>query len=96
MKMTHEEIAKWAEDHNKAEMEGKLTSRLEKNYHKYTWSNGDSYEWVYQPCGVSTQIITIIINGETVSREKWESGWLENGNWENKVIEELPLIRIHS
>lgn len=94
MKMTHEEITKWAEDHNKAEMEHKLTSRLEvctENYHKYTWSNGDSYEWEYTPCDYSKYIVTIRINGEMVFRAKWEHGWLENGSWGTKLIEELPL-----
>ena len=94
MKMSHAEITKWAYDHSTAEIEGKLTRRLvtcTEFAHKYEWSNGDSYEWEYTPCDYSKYIVTIRINGELVSREKWEHGWLENGNWGTKLIEEYPL-----
>lgn len=93
MKMTYAEIANWVKEHLDAELEHKITSRLEINtgdHSKYTYSNGDTYEWMSKPDG-RYHIVTIFLNGEMVTRDRWEATWLENGNYGNKLIEELPI-----
>lgn len=93
-KMTYAEICEWVKRHMDDEFDGKITCRLDINtgdVAKYTYSNGDSYEWIREKSGYSEHINSILLNGELVYRAKYREGWLENGNYGNKLIEELPI-----